>query len=112
MGVGTLGYQAPEIMLGQYSRASDVYSVGVLLLQCVTGRNAIAPGKAGGKPRHLSAWAREARTRKDAPLADPRVDFPSRVAESLVSLGLDCCASAAAARPSLDAVASRLGQLA
>lgn len=109
--VGTFGYQAPEIMLGQYSTASDVYSLGVLLLQCATGRNAIAPGKEGGKPRHLSAWAREARARKDDGLADPRADFPWRVAESLVSVGLDCCASAAAARPSLDAVSSRLGGL-
>jgi len=110
--VGTFGYQAPEIMLGQYSTASDVYSVGVLLLQVATGRKATAPGKEGGTPRHLSVWARETRARKDEGLADPRTDFPWRVAESLVSLGLDCCASAAAARPSLDAVRSRLGGLA
>ena len=107
--VGTLGYRAPEIMIGQYSTASDVYSLGVLLLQCVTGRNAIAPGtQANGQSRHLSAWARQARAQKGASLADPRTDFPGPMAESLVSLGLDCCASAAAARPSLDAVRSRL----
>ena len=117
--VGTLGYRAPEVLSGHYSTASDVYSLGVVLLQCVTGRHVIVPtqgsargtGHAGGGQQHLSAWARDAKARRDSGLVDPRSDFPVRVAESLVCIGLDCSASAAAARPSLDAVSSRLAAL-
>ena len=110
--VGTQGYLAPEILLGQYSMASDVYSLGVLLLQCATGRMAVVPMQGGAGGKHLSAWAREARARRDTCLADPRTDFPWRLAEALVCVGLDCCASAAVARPSLDAVRSRLETIA
>jgi len=38
IGVGTLGYQAPEQLLGQPTLATDVYSVGVLALQLLTRR--------------------------------------------------------------------------
>ena len=35
---GTLGYMAPEVLDGQIGPASDVYSLGVTLLECLTGR--------------------------------------------------------------------------
>jgi serine/threonine-protein kinase PBS1 len=114
--VGTLGYKAPEILLGQYSTASDVYALGVLLLQCVTGRKALVPAP-GGAPvgmTHLSTWVREAKMRgRDAApgLADPRADFPWRMAEALAGIGLKCCASAAGARPSLEDIGSLLRRL-
>ena len=111
--VGTRGYVAPEVLLGHYSTASDIYSFGVLLLQCVTGRKAIVPTQGSAGDKHLSAWAREARMRgRNGGLSDPRADFPWHVAEPLVSLGLECCASSAAARPSLDAISSRLAAIA
>jgi len=111
--VGTRGYVAPEVLLGHYSTASDIYSFGVLLLQCVTGRKAVVPTQGGARDKHLSMWAREARMRgRNGGLADPRADFPWHVAEALVSIGLECCASSAAARPPLDDVRSRLAAIA
>lgn len=38
IGVGTLGYQAPEQLLGHPTLGTDVYSVGVLALQLLTRR--------------------------------------------------------------------------
>ena len=39
VGVGTLGYQAPEQISGEPSIRSDIYSVGALTVELCTGRN-------------------------------------------------------------------------
>jgi len=50
---GTLGYMAPEVLDGQVGPASDVYSLGVTLLECLTGRLAHEGGTDGEFLRNL-----------------------------------------------------------
>ncbi|KAH9290794.1 hypothetical protein KI387_034911, partial [Taxus chinensis] len=56
--IGTLGYLAPEYTLtGQITEKADVFSFGVILLEIVSGRNAIDICK-NRRQQRLSEWAR------------------------------------------------------
>eukprot|EP01065_Artemidia_motanka_P000229 TRINITY_DN10093_c0_g1_i1.p1 TRINITY_DN10093_c0_g1~~TRINITY_DN10093_c0_g1_i1.p1 ORF type:complete len:394 (+),score=94.77 TRINITY_DN10093_c0_g1_i1:54-1184(+) len=46
--VGTVGYMAPETQEGRFAPASDVYSVGITLLQVLTGKRARTRNGVGG----------------------------------------------------------------
>ncbi|XP_060187214.1 inactive protein kinase SELMODRAFT_444075-like isoform X1 [Lycium barbarum] len=70
--IGTFGYLAPEYaQSGQITEKADVYSLGVVLLELVTGRKAIDINRPKGQ-QSLSEWARP-RLRKSAvsELIDP-----------------------------------------
>ena len=61
--VGTFGYVAPEYaMTGHLLVKSDVYSYGVVLLELLSGREAVDLSREGGK-ENLVTWARPLLTR-------------------------------------------------
>jgi eukaryotic-like serine/threonine-protein kinase len=45
---GSFHYMAPERLMGQYSAASDIYSLGVIVLEMLTGRRLSAVGNLPG----------------------------------------------------------------
>ncbi|KAK8619771.1 hypothetical protein V6N13_066278 [Hibiscus sabdariffa] len=73
--MGTYGYCAPDYaMTGQLTFKSDIYSLGVVLLELVTGRKAIDHTRERGE-ENLVAWAR--------PLFKERKNF-SRMVDPLL----------------------------
>eukprot|EP00850_Spirogloea_muscicola_P002349 SM000009S23478 [mRNA] locus=s9:220751:222376:+ [translate_table: standard] len=54
---GTVGYIAPECYTaGEFNVKTDVYSFGVLLLELISGKRAVASYNASKIPRNLLAW--------------------------------------------------------
>ena len=114
LAAGTAGYMAPEVTEGTYNVRSEVYALGVVFLELLTGRRASA------------ATAREVRDEYDdlddlpdpadrlRPLverAEPGVWSVSAVL-SLAQLVIDCIRARPARRPaSMDVVLARLRAL-
>src|SRR5690554_1272873 len=95
--LGTASYFSPEQALGEpLTPASDIYSLGLVLLECLTGERAF-PGTAVE-----SMTARLAR--------DPEV--PERLGDNLVGLLRGMTARAPDARPTARDVSGVLGRLA
>jgi eukaryotic-like serine/threonine-protein kinase len=91
--VGTAGYMAPEQVEGRdVTPAADVYSLGLVLLEALTGARAFTG------PSHEAAIARLTR--------DP--DIPAQLPEPWPSLLRSMTARRAADRPPAHAVASEL----
>lgn len=75
--VGTPHYLAPELIAGEEAgRASDVYALGCLLYQCITGQPPF-----GGRTRAEVAFAHLAE-----PVPDPREHDPELTAELVEAL--------------------------
>ncbi len=74
---GSLGYAAPEVMLGETpSSASDVYSLGVVAWELLTGRRAFA------EARTLEVLRRQT-TATLSPLASVASDLPAEIRDVL-----------------------------
>eukprot|EP00898_Chlorokybus_atmophyticus_P007223 jgi/Chlat1/7501/Chrsp61S09145 len=89
-----LQYVDPEFwQTGELAEASDIYSLGVVLLELVSAK---PPNKA------VQAAERELRLRQLSQLVDPQAGaWPLDFAESLCRLGLECTRMDAKQRPSL-----------
>ncbi|KAJ8546457.1 hypothetical protein K7X08_019040 [Anisodus acutangulus] len=101
--IGTHGYCAPEYAgTGKLIMKSDIYSLGVLLLELITGCRAMDDTHEHGKEM-LVDWARP--MLKDrmnfVQLADPmlRGKFPQSVFRRVVELALMCVQDDPHARP-------------
>ncbi|URE45972.1 Protein tyrosine kinase [Musa troglodytarum] len=128
---GTRGYMAPELLAdGAVSRSSDVFALGVLLLELVSGeeplkylhdkerkvfevvslvdtaREAVG-GEGEGKEEEEE---RRGRVRQwvDRRLRD---SFPVEAADKLITVALRCVEAEAAARPDMTWVAGKVSKL-
>lgn len=109
--VGTYGYMAPEYaMRGKFSEKSDVYSLGVLLLEIVSGKRNTS---FGNEENDLSlighAWELW-NAHETVKLIDPRIFDPCIEMEVLryIHVGLLCVQEHAKDRPNVSTVLSML----
>ncbi|KAK9164715.1 hypothetical protein Syun_005617 [Stephania yunnanensis] len=92
--MGTYGYCAPEYaMSGKLTLKSDIYSFGVMLMELVTGRQAIDYKKKQGE-QNLISWSRPflKDKRKILQLADPLLKghFPVRCFQHAIAIAAMC----------------------
>lgn len=119
---GTRGYMAPELIAGgSPTRCSDVFALGVLLLELVSGQEPVryefnkatkdyertslidsaSAASAAGGGEGMRQWV-------DRRLKD---SFPVDAAEALTTLALQCVSKDPAARPEMSWVAAKVSKL-
>ncbi|KAH8958123.1 hypothetical protein BDL97_06G006600 [Sphagnum fallax] len=104
--VGTMGYLAPEYTRGQFSEKIDVYSLGVVLLEIVSGRRSI-----GKDQFSLVDWAWRLHNEDNLlDLMDPNLNGSYVQVEILrtINVGLLCVQVTPSRRPSMDEVVAML----
>ncbi|XP_031397434.1 probable serine/threonine-protein kinase PIX13 isoform X2 [Punica granatum] len=113
--VGTYGYGAPEyIATGHLYVKSDVYSYGVVLLELLTGLQAIDKNRPQGKA-NLVEWAepRLSSERKVKAMIDSRLkrNYPPDAAVQVARLASRCLRREPRERPSMSEVVEALGEI-
>ncbi|CAI9097155.1 OLC1v1033513C5 [Oldenlandia corymbosa var. corymbosa] len=95
---GTPGYLDPEYLLTrQLTDKSDVYSIGVVFLELLTGKQPIMHGKNIVREVNL---AKQSGTMFS--IIDSRMgSYPSECVERFIALGLKCCQDKPDVRPSI-----------
>uniref|UniRef100_A0A0A9C1S9 Protein kinase domain-containing protein n=1 Tax=Arundo donax TaxID=35708 RepID=A0A0A9C1S9_ARUDO len=104
---GTYGYMAPEYaMRGQYSVKSDVFSLGVLILEIVTGKRNSSFANSEQSVDLLSLVWEHWTTGTIKELLDPFLDrrAPQDQIVKLVNIGLLCVQDSPADRPMMSSV--------
>uniref|UniRef100_A0A7C9E2B3 Receptor protein serine/threonine kinase n=1 Tax=Opuntia streptacantha TaxID=393608 RepID=A0A7C9E2B3_OPUST len=114
--MGTYGYCAPEYaMSGKLTVKSDIYSLGVVLLELITGRKAIDPNRNRAE-QNLVNWCRPIfkDRRKFVHLADPALqgDFPLRCLHHAIAIAAMCLQEQPTYRPLISDVLVALEYLA
>ncbi|XP_051139191.1 probable serine/threonine-protein kinase PBL21 [Andrographis paniculata] len=114
--MGTYGYCAPEYaMSGKLTLKSDIYSFGVVLLELITGRQAIDTSKAPGE-QNLVAWSRPflKDRRKFVQMLDPRLEghYSVRSLHHAIAIAAMCLQEQASFRPMISDVVMALEYLA
>ncbi|KAK8490598.1 hypothetical protein V6N12_076265 [Hibiscus sabdariffa] len=101
---GTLGYMAPEyVITGRASKASDVYSFGIVALEIATGRKSV-DGVEGNFHLGLAEWVWHLYGTQNLPAAaDERLhaEFDEQQIECLMIVGLWCAHPDSSLRPSI-----------
>ncbi|EES17896.1 cysteine-rich receptor-like protein kinase 10 [Sorghum bicolor] len=109
---GTYGYMAPEYaMQGQYSVKSDVFSLGVLILEMVTGRKNSSLDNSEESVDLLSLVWEHWSTGTIEELLDPFLmsrQAPPDQMSKLVNIGLLCVQDSPADRPTMSSVSVML----
>ncbi|XP_020530893.1 probable receptor-like protein kinase At5g18500 [Amborella trichopoda] len=108
---GTTGYLDPEyVTLGRVSLASDVYSLGIVLLQLLSGKKVI--DFSTPKPRSLVSEARNVVIKGGdiSTLVDPRLkgEYDKQAFERVLSVAILCTASSERERPCMQEVLHEL----
>ncbi|XVF55278.1 hypothetical protein PTKIN_Ptkin06aG0024200 [Pterospermum kingtungense] len=113
--MGTYGYAAPEYLAtGHLTAKSDIYSFGVVLLEMISGRQAIDKNRPTGE-HNLVEWAKPYLTNKRRIfyVLDTRLQgqYSLNRAQKVANLALQCLAVEPKLRPSMDEVVKALEQL-
>ncbi|KAL8242791.1 hypothetical protein R6Q59_013093 [Mikania micrantha] len=103
---GTFGYMAPEYLNGCLSTKADVYSLGVLVMEIITGHRVMPFGISyDSLLKHVERnWLKGTLSN----IIDPRIDVDSSSMTSFVEIGLLCVQKDAADRPTMVEVVSML----
>ncbi|KAL9238483.1 hypothetical protein vseg_012899 [Gypsophila vaccaria] len=114
--MGTYGYCAPEYaMSGKLALKSDIYSLGVVLLELITGRKAIDSNRCRAE-QNLVNWSRPffKDRRKFGQLADPAMQgrFPMRCFHHAIAITAMCLQEQPTFRPLISDVLVALEYLA
>ncbi|TVU40865.1 hypothetical protein EJB05_14345, partial [Eragrostis curvula] len=98
---GTWGYIAPELArLGKATKATDVFALGVLMMEVVCARRPILVDAADGEPVALADWVLAAwRADSITNAFDPMLPVEEAAAELVLKLGLLCSHPLPSARP-------------
>ncbi|GMH08710.1 hypothetical protein Nepgr_010550 [Nepenthes gracilis] len=111
--LGTFGYHAPEYaMTGQLTQKSDVYSLGVVLLELLTGRKPVDHTMPRGQ-QSLVTWATPRLSEdKVKQCVDPRLkDYPAKGVAKLAAVAALCVQYEAEFRPNISIVVKALQPL-
>ncbi|KAI3819995.1 hypothetical protein L1987_13850 [Smallanthus sonchifolius] len=112
--LGTFGYHAPEYaMMGQISQKSDVYSLGVVLLELLTGRKPVDHTLPKGE-QSLVTWATPKLSEdKVKQCVDPKLnnDYPPKAVAKLAAVAALCIQYEADFRPNMTIVVKALRPL-
>ncbi|XP_031406598.1 probable serine/threonine-protein kinase PIX13 [Punica granatum] len=113
--VGTYGYAAPEyVATGHLYIKSDVYGFGVVLLELLTGLQALDQNRPSGS-HNLVEWAKPSLSekRKLKKLIDPRLEdrYPSKAAILAAQLIMRCLEGELKKRPSMQEVLNGLEKI-
>jgi tetratricopeptide (TPR) repeat protein len=89
--IGSLAYLAPEQLEGQADMRSDLYSLGIVLHEALSGRNPLDPVVPSGQSDDLDTWLARQRLRAQRVRQVPRLDaansrVPPRLADIVASL--------------------------
>ncbi|CAI9094446.1 OLC1v1030190C1 [Oldenlandia corymbosa var. corymbosa] len=107
--VGTLGYLDPEYYeTHRLHEKSDIYSLGIVMLELITGRLAIMWTE---EKRHVAPWASEmAATGDIASIVDPKLEgkYDINSAWKTLKVAMACTSSSSAKRPNMAHVISEL----
>ncbi|KAF8098386.1 hypothetical protein N665_0268s0055 [Sinapis alba] len=113
--VGTPGYIAPEYLDGRATRKVDVYSFGVILMELITGQQAIDQTR-DEDDVHITAWFRKMLRKQDTFLKaiDRAImvnEETQRTIYEVAKLASQCCARTPEQRPDMAHVVSFLSSL-
>lgn len=113
--MGTYGYCAPEYaMSGKLTLKSDIYSLGVVLLELITGRKAYDNSKGAGE-QNLVVWSRPflKDRRKFVHMVDPLLNgqFSVRSLHHAVAITAMCIQEQASFRPIISDIVVALDYL-
>ena len=113
-------YMAPEWLQGQVGEKADVYSLGVVILELVSGRRCLIPNASPEERRFLPSWGFSllGRSNSDSDevleLVDPRLDMKllsendQRILKGMTLLALGCVQKDPELRPSMERVVMML----
>ncbi|CAO1948070.1 unnamed protein product [Urochloa humidicola] len=109
--MGTYGYVAPEYAnSGMLNEKSDIYSFGVVLLECVTARDPVDYSKPADEV-NLIEWLKMMVTNKRAEeVVDPNLEVkpPKRALKRAILVGFKCVDPDADKRPKMSHVVQML----
>ncbi|CAH8274912.1 unnamed protein product [Arabidopsis lyrata] len=114
--LGTYGYMAPEYAVtGRITTKADVYSFGVILMELVTGKEALDEKRSDAE-QHIPSWFRKVFINRDSfgEAIDETIEVDEEnriIIDDVAKLAIHCCAKELTQRPEMRYVVSTLTSL-
>ncbi|KAG7541000.1 Serine-threonine/tyrosine-protein kinase catalytic domain [Arabidopsis thaliana x Arabidopsis arenosa] len=114
--LGTYGYMAPEYAVtGRITTKADVYSFGVILMELVTGKEALDEKRSDAE-QHIPSWFRKVFINRDSfrEAVDETIEVNEEnrnIIDDVAKLAIHCCAKEVTQRPEMRYVVSTLTSL-